>query len=322
MRKTTVPFLLTSCAWAVLGMPGKCLAQVASLGWDREADTRISTASPTAIEPDVDADGLYPMISAFQNAPRFFTRVPLAESFDDQPYILTTARRPPRALPEDLLAWLNLNDTTIARPDGEGRQRWGIEPFDDDCNTNGVPDRRDIAAGTSRDCNSNGVADECEGDCNLNGYPDDCDIASGTSLDADFDGYPDECAETALADVAEPPDLPLWGPKYPLTGWDGEVEPPASSTPGSGLPFDEPFNIRYPGGESTLTQAVSPHPLPLDELGTSIDGPTPSHDGKKPGDRPKDVSTPEPSALLLLAVGAFILGCRRPGGASATYVRD
>lgn len=31
-----------------------------------------------------------------------------------------------------------------------------------DCNTNGVPDDEDIAAGRSQDCNSNGIADECE----------------------------------------------------------------------------------------------------------------------------------------------------------------
>ena len=31
-----------------------------------------------------------------------------------------------------------------------------------DCNTNGIPDECDIAAGTSHDCNTNGVPDECE----------------------------------------------------------------------------------------------------------------------------------------------------------------
>jgi hypothetical protein len=36
-------------------------------------------------------------------------------------------------------------------------------PFPPDCNTNGLPDPEDIAAGTSLDLNGNGVPDECEG---------------------------------------------------------------------------------------------------------------------------------------------------------------
>ncbi len=31
-----------------------------------------------------------------------------------------------------------------------------------DCNTNGIDDTTDIAAGTSQDCNSNGIPDECD----------------------------------------------------------------------------------------------------------------------------------------------------------------
>ncbi len=51
---------------------------------------------------------------------------------------------------------------------------------------------------THHDCNSNGVLDECDiaagaPDCNGNGYPDDCDIAAGTSADCNSNGVPDEC---------------------------------------------------------------------------------------------------------------------------------
>ncbi len=49
-----------------------------------------------------------------------------------------------------------------------------------DCNSNGIDDKCDIAAGTSQDCNGNGI-------------PDECDIAGGTSLDCQPDGIPDEC---------------------------------------------------------------------------------------------------------------------------------
>ena len=54
-----------------------------------------------------------------------------------------------------------------------------------DCNTNGLLDGVEIAAGTSPDCNANGV-------------PDDCDLAAGTSADRDESGVPDEC-ETCAA---------------------------------------------------------------------------------------------------------------------------
>jgi len=49
-----------------------------------------------------------------------------------------------------------------------------------DCNTNGVADDQDIAAGTSQDCNVNTI-------------PDECDIAAGTSPDCDSNGIPNDC---------------------------------------------------------------------------------------------------------------------------------
>jgi hypothetical protein len=50
--------------------------------------------------------------------------------------------------------------------------------FEFDCNTNGVPDACDIAAGTSQDVNSDGIPDECEchGDANCDGRIDFNDI--------------------------------------------------------------------------------------------------------------------------------------------------
>ena len=49
-----------------------------------------------------------------------------------------------------------------------------------DCNTNGVFDAFEIAAGTSADCNRNAI-------------PDECDIVAGTSQDCEGDGIPNDC---------------------------------------------------------------------------------------------------------------------------------
>lgn len=74
---------------------------------------------------------------------------------------------------------------------------------EEDCNTNGIPDRCDILNGTSEDVNLNGIPDECEGicdpvtdpgcaDCNSN-LVFDVDIASDFSFDCNGDDVPDEC---------------------------------------------------------------------------------------------------------------------------------
>ncbi|MCK4658429.1 MAG: hypothetical protein KAV82_02815, partial [Phycisphaerae bacterium] len=71
--------------------------------------------------------------------------------------------------------------------------------FRTDCNSNGVLDECDIAAGTSTDCNGNNLPDECDldigqsADCNTNAIPDECDISAATSRDCNFNGIPDEC---------------------------------------------------------------------------------------------------------------------------------
>lgn len=58
-----------------------------------------------------------------------------------------------------------------------------------DCNSNGVCDRDDIAAG-GQDCNSNHVPDECEPDCDGDGVPNECESAA---TDCDSNGIPDGC---------------------------------------------------------------------------------------------------------------------------------
>ncbi len=65
-------------------------------------------------------------------------------------------------------------------------------PMFSDCNTNGVADAADLAAGTSDDCNTNGTPDECDvrsgvsPDCNSNRVPDECDVPPiGRSLRGD-----------------------------------------------------------------------------------------------------------------------------------------
>jgi len=68
-----------------------------------------------------------------------------------------------------------------------------------DCNGNGIPDKQDIADGTSADCNGNGIPDECDIaddpslDCDLDGVLDSCQLLSNPSLDCDGDGILDTC---------------------------------------------------------------------------------------------------------------------------------
>ncbi len=65
-----------------------------------------------------------------------------------------------------------------------------------DCNSNGIPDDCDIAAGTAVDCDANGVIDDCEFlDCDNNGIHDPCDILQGAA-DCQPDGIPDKCQTT------------------------------------------------------------------------------------------------------------------------------
>lgn len=65
-----------------------------------------------------------------------------------------------------------------------------------DCNSNGVNDLVDIAAGTSANCNGNAIPDECElvgNDCNTDGILDSCELSGGTATDCDGDTVLDGC---------------------------------------------------------------------------------------------------------------------------------
>jgi len=73
-----------------------------------------------------------------------------------------------------------------------------------DCNSNGIEDSADIAAGTSHDCDTDGAPDECQlawGDCNSNGIPDACDI-DPSDPDGDGQVYPD-CNNSSLPDACD-----------------------------------------------------------------------------------------------------------------------
>lgn len=61
-----------------------------------------------------------------------------------------------------------------------------------DCNTNGIDDLTDVAAGTSLDCNQNGHPDGCEPDTDQDGVIDGCDQCPGTptSVSVDSVGCP------------------------------------------------------------------------------------------------------------------------------------
>jgi hypothetical protein len=92
-------------------------------------------------------------------------------------------------------------------PGGEGDAVTASVTVTGDCNSNGVPDVQDIAAGTSDDCAGEGVPDECEPDCNGNNVADSCDIAGGLAADCSGNGIPDECEPdcdgTGVADTCE-----------------------------------------------------------------------------------------------------------------------
>ncbi|MCP4593702.1 MAG: hypothetical protein GY842_23445 [bacterium] len=64
------------------------------------------------------------------------------------------------------------------------------QTVDCDCQTNGIADECDLAAGTSSDCNANGIPDECDPDSDIDGIADDCDNCplSPNPLQEDADG--------------------------------------------------------------------------------------------------------------------------------------
>lgn len=83
-----------------------------------------------------------------------------------------------------------------ASPRGsDPRMRAARDANTSDCDTDGVEDVEQIAAGDAADADTNGTPDRCENDCNTNGTADSADIMGGTSLDADSNGTPDRCDE-------------------------------------------------------------------------------------------------------------------------------
>lgn len=90
----------------------------------------------------------------------------------------------------------NMNDvadaTDIAALTSADVNGNGVPDECEDCDSNGTLDSVDIAGGAA-DLNGNGVPDRCEPDCNTNGVPDDRDILLSTSTDAYGNNVPDEC---------------------------------------------------------------------------------------------------------------------------------
>lgn len=78
-------------------------------------------------------------------------------------------------------------------------------PFQEDCDGDGIGDVCEIADGTQQDCNFNDVPDDCEIadfitiDCNGDGLVDECQIAADPKLDVNGNGVIDSCEVVAPA---------------------------------------------------------------------------------------------------------------------------
>ncbi len=83
------------------------------------------------------------------------------------------------AVPADLTTDLDGHPRIVdGDHDGLSTADMGAYEHQLDCNSNGIPDSQDLAAGTSEDCNTNGLPDECEADLDGDGVVDECDDCS------------------------------------------------------------------------------------------------------------------------------------------------
>jgi hypothetical protein len=118
--------------------------------------------------------------------------------------------------------------SSAASPAPSSTSAQAAQPRVADCNSNGIADDLDIAAGTSSDCDGNTEPDECAtgarpgvdcdddgwsdacalavnaaDDCNSNGIPDKCELSAGTADDCDLSGTLDECEIGGAKQVAK-----------------------------------------------------------------------------------------------------------------------
>lgn len=121
------------------------------------------------------------------------------------------------ALLQTVVDPMNVLNVTITDPMGEANRVWNTSGTYDtgvfDVDGNDIPDlwsgtcsgnRLFIQGVASPDCNTNGVPDDCDlaagsaSDCNGNMTPDLCDISSGASFDCNADLIPDDCQTNVL----------------------------------------------------------------------------------------------------------------------------
>ncbi|MCK4659006.1 MAG: hypothetical protein KAV82_05740 [Phycisphaerae bacterium] len=135
----------------------------------------------------------------------------------------------------------------------------------EDCNTNGIPDDDDVAAGTSEDCNDDGIPDECEPDedCNSNGVKDICDIGAGTSEDCNRNLVPDECEVPPIGPPENdcntngiPDDCDI-APSDP--DGNGEVSQDCQA---NGVPDECDIDPTDPDGNGEVSQDCQPNGIP------------------------------------------------------------
>jgi len=142
-------------------------------------------AGPAGAEFPPDSSGL---------VERFTIRTPPAGTIPPQGLTITVDLSDVSASDGAGADWTtSLGGTISVATDSNGHAASLLVVAFSDCNSNGVFDGDDIAAGTSLDCNGDNQPDECEADCDGNGVPDDCDIAADSGADCNTNGMVDQC---------------------------------------------------------------------------------------------------------------------------------